>query len=363
MPRERNCLCPDMSRPALSIRRSLAADQSSNMLEVLQEGIAAQRPPSPQRSRVRNLGISIKERGELCQWFPLMAQELPHPRISSPSRQTALLGETESSSSDPVAKKMDTTSNATVSTASEFCSSARVIRTHQTEDSGTTLVSGDLVGSECLENKVELGVDPVKSAGSEDTISAHAEVEEEPTYEEQLNRIQEQQRKLLEQQRAIEEKLGRKQLELNHNNAAAQTESEAFASSQLPPKKGFKMEPEFRRRRLKGSLASQYAERDEGCVGSLLRIHGGNFGEEAAPPPASKQASLSSVSAGRQANLKQDSSKSIIQLLNYCNRPGDESVNNSMDKLTTKDTTCGSHDIYQDNSECDCSTSTYPSTT
>ena len=161
----------------MSTLRNLAADQSSNMQEVLCMDDGAIRPPCPMRSRVRDLGRTIKERGEVCQWIQHMTLE---PAAPDPVTAAAF---TNASRAQPEAPEKQT-SGAEVAVGARQCG------------------IGDSAEPKAAQRAVDqpqggLGADPDQSA-------AETVISEERSLAEQLKLIREQQSQLMEKQRAFQ---------------------------------------------------------------------------------------------------------------------------------------------------------------
>ena len=204
------------SRAAMSIRRSLAADESSNMLEVLRGDEGVHRAPTPLNIRVRDLGRTIKERGEVCQWMSNIT--LPHYATDKTQPTPAGGAQTGKSTPNPaelvqkVSEAFDETHNAASRVVASEDVAAPVSSTGGTGDceyvkavSDPAPVPAPAPIDASNKSPVASGADPaltvVVGAGETET---HTGGGEEPSFEEQLTVIRQQQTQLLERQRCIQ---------------------------------------------------------------------------------------------------------------------------------------------------------------
>ncbi|BFZ18441.1 hypothetical protein BsWGS_21480 [Bradybaena similaris] len=160
-----------------------------------------------------------------------------------------------------------------------------------------------------------------------------------PSFEDQLQSLHKQQEELLEQQHQLENQMEQKKTrqmlslhDLQPKPAVSETPEVESASTVSPVRQrseglgAVNYPPTRFRRRLKGSIAQSYAERDEGSIGSLL------FNTTGQQRPTERKSEISSASYRRYArpNLDgrhyatwQESSSSISQLLSQ--NPGSSS--------------------------------------
>ncbi|GFS15333.1 hypothetical protein ElyMa_006768800 [Elysia marginata] len=347
-------LPPEMNpRLARSIRRSLAADQSSNMEEVLRADEGTNLPPAPTNIRVRNYGRTIKERGEVCQWIHDMTLEPPAPKGISAISAAGSKASLDISTAGPKTRKDEAneTANAKLVAAAFAKAHGAALNASGTGDTAAAKVCSGLSHADAGKP-----VDPEQPA-----VEKTAGSGEESSFEDQLNEIRQQQLQLLERQRAIQEQLDKRQgsstgssscgvtvIEQKHGQTGLQgdqdgpdQETTAITQSQFTLGREKAAGVEIKRRRLKGSLASHYARRDEGTVASLLWSP---TASDANSSSVARSNSTLCVSAGRQANLRQDNSSSISALLSQTSFLESRSFHGS----DTSETCPHAHQSHQD---------------
>lgn len=290
-------------RVAQSIRRSLAADESNNMLEVLRGDEGTSMPPAPTNIRVRDMGRNIKERFEVCQWIQDMTLEPTAPKRPGPE-STKYSGPTETADFTPLASVDTPAASQGVAGIGDHAH----VAAENLAESGETVIS----------------------------------------FAEQLDAIRQQQLQLLERQKAIQEQLEKRkgssegssccvvpgteqkdhvvtvqkcQRQTQQGQITAQEEVGSLFQSTTDQVKanGLLVKP----RRLKGSLASGYAKRDEGVVGTLLWVQGGD------------ETNPATVSSGRPANMRHDNSSSVSELLSQTSFVSTRSYQGSETSVTS----------------------------
>ncbi|RUS73140.1 hypothetical protein EGW08_019102 [Elysia chlorotica] len=295
-----------------STLRSLAADQSNNMQQVLYADEGTSLPPVKVRGRVRALGRTIKERGEVCQWIQSMTLEPPVPR----NKTSLHPANSEASDASRAFPKM---AGAKTAGESDLTANATAAENHHPLQSGGA-------GAPVTAARALLGLDgPI--VGSRD-LSKRADADEEPSFAEQLSMIRQQQSVLLEKQRVIQEQMS---MSAGGSDASLPVDRKSEADLQMEKRAQEKeaLEKqlqlvnarnnsgiETKHRRLKGTLANHYAQRDEGTVGSLLWT----ISDEDAPKndlSLTNSLCCMSSSAQRQqySNHRHDTSSSISDLL------------------------------------------------